>query len=144
MQATRCREKHIPCAATIIRLCGFHEKYAIITDMTDPDLITETIRDGHLVADKIRKADSISALNNLSEEVEKYCQFVNDNLGEVDEFSETQETYCELSFYLKMAVEGKERHLLYCHDESKDFGNEDVDTFEEFLDSKEWVKNSAE
>ena len=107
------------------------------------EIIEKVINDGHLIANKIRNASSISDINDLSDEIEKYYSFVNENVGEVDELSENEELYSQLSFYLSMAIETKERHLAYPHEEIKDYGNEDVDTFEEYLDSKEWLKNSA-
>ena len=101
--------------------------------------IERAILEGHIIAKKIREASSISDTDNLSEEVDNYCDFVDNNFGQIDDFSENDELFCDLSFYLRMALETKERHLSENISSVPDYGNEGVDTFERFLDSKQWA-----
>lgn len=111
--------------------------------MNSQDIIEKIIEKGHLIASKIRGASSTSDVDVLSKEIEQYYDYVDNNVGKIDEFAENEERYSKLSFYLKIAVETKERHLRYPHKDTKNYGNEDVDVFEEYLDSKEWQKNDG-
>ncbi|MDO5451869.1 MAG: hypothetical protein Q4F56_02160, partial [Candidatus Saccharibacteria bacterium] len=112
-------------------------------DKMNEERIKKAIAEGHLIAEKIKNANNFRELDSLSDEIDRYCDFVNNNFSQVDDFSESGETYCELSFYLKIATETKERHLNYPHDSTENYGNEDVDVFENYLDSKKWLENGA-
>ena len=103
----------------------------------NPEKINNAIKNGHAIAVKMRKANTYSDISALSKDIKKYCDYVNNTFGKLDELSETNERYSKLSLYLALAFETKERHMRYPHD-TDDYGNEDVDVFEEYLDSKEW------
>ena len=108
--------------------------------MSTSERADEIIKNGHLIANKIKNASSVSDIDALSEEIERYSDFVNENFGVVDDFGEK---ICELYFMLHMAAEEKARQIEYYPDKAE-AGNEDVLDFEEMLDSKDWIKNSAE
>lgn len=112
--------------------------------MNKQEIVEKTIEDGHLLATKIREANSIEEIKKLKEEIEQFSDFANNNFGETDDFAEDDEPYSDLSFYLTMAIETKERHLDYSHENAINYGNEGVDTFEEYLDSKNWTIKGAE
>lgn len=103
------------------------------------DLVKKAISEGYEIAEKIRSAKSIAEVEALKEEIKQYSNFVNEEFFEIDEYEDYNEKYCELSFYLTMAIEEKTRHLDYGYID----GNEGVDDFIDYLNSKEWVKNSA-
>jgi len=107
---------------------------------SNEELVKKALREGHEIADEISKAKSDLDLDKLSDKIEEFYDFVNENFGSVDEFDENSEKYSDLSFYLSMAIETKSRHLAYPHDEIEDYGNEGVHDFEYYLDSKEWLK----
>ncbi|MDO5475219.1 MAG: hypothetical protein Q4F61_02420 [Candidatus Saccharibacteria bacterium] len=73
----------------------------------DERLIDKAIKNGHAISYKIRNAKTIDEVKELSSEIEEYSDFVNENFGTLDEFSEDGEKYCELDFYVHMAVETK-------------------------------------
>lgn len=104
----------------------------------DEKLVEKVIKDGHAVADKIRNAKTLSEIDALSDEIEQYSDFVNENFGILDDFDETGEKYCELTFYIHMAAETKNDHLHY-YTGNTNMGNEGVDDFDSYLESKEWL-----
>lgn len=108
--------------------------------MNAAEKVRKAIEEGHLIANKIKNASNISTIDTLSGEIEKYCDFMNKNFGVIDDFNEKT---CALSFMLHMAAEEKARQLEYYPDKTE-AGNEDVSDFENMLDSKIWIKNSAE
>ena len=111
-----------------------------MVDMDASEKVKEVVENGHSIAEKIKNASSVSDIDALSEEIEKYCDFVNENFGIIDDFGEKT---CELSFMLYMAAEEKARQIEYYPDKNE-AGNEDILDFEKMLESKNWIKNSAE
>jgi len=103
------------------------------------DLVKKAISDGHKIAEKIRSAKSNAEVDALNEEIEQYTNFVNEEFFEDDDYEEYNEKFCELTFYLTMALEEKTRLLDYGYID----GNGGVDIFINYLESREWVKNSA-
>lgn len=101
--------------------------------------IETALKTGHKLAEKIKSAKTVQELKSLNPELEQYCDFLNKNFGEIDEFDANDEKYCQLSFYIFMAVESKISHLSYGNDD-----NSGVDDFLTYLNSKEWAKNSAD
>ncbi len=106
---------------------------------TDEKLVEKAIKNGHAIADKIRNAKTIDEVEKLSSEIEEYSDFVNENFGIPDDFGEYSEKYCELDFYIHMAAETKNDHLYY-YAGNPNMGNEGVDDFESYLESKEWLQ----
>jgi len=107
--------------------------------MDKKELIQKAIDDGNSIAKKIDDAKTLGELEELSNEIDKYSNFVNENFGIVDEFAEHEnEKFCELSFYVCMAVEDKKDHLQYynLHQEKNSNG---VLNFLDYLRSEEWV-----
>ncbi|MBQ1298806.1 hypothetical protein IIY24_03170 [Candidatus Saccharibacteria bacterium] len=107
------------------------------------NLVDRAVNEGHNIADKIKRATSVSDLGRLNNEIQGYMDFVDENFGSKDEFSENGEKYSELSFYLTMAIEEKERHLEYNYENPGEIGNDGVDSFLNFLDSKQWIKKGG-
>lgn len=105
--------------------------------MTDKNnsLIEKAIKDGHLIAEKIKNANSVVEIDDLTDEIEEYCDFIDENFGVVNDFDEKK---CELSTTLFMATEEKARQLEY-YPEKKALGNDDIIDFENMLDSKYWA-----
>ena len=106
--------------------------------MDNPEKIEKTIAEGHLVASKIKSANSVSDIDNLSDEIKKYCDFVNESFGTLNDLNDEKE--CDLSAMLYMAAEEKARQLEY-YPGKDEAGNEDIIDFENMLDSKIWVKD---
>ena len=107
--------------------------------MNKEEKIKKVIRDSHNIADKILKANTMMALQSLIPEIETYSDFVNQEFGDLDEFSEDPlEKYSELTFYCHMALEDKTDHLEYYagHPEEVSQG---VSDFLNYLDSRKWL-----
>ncbi len=105
----------------------------------NPELIERAIEDGHAIAAKLKKADTVAETNALNEEIESYADFVDNYFGVLNDFDEKT---CELSKMLYMAVDEKIRYLEYYHDTPTKNGNEDLTLFEDYLDSKTWIKSA--
>lgn len=108
--------------------------------MTESKIVENIIISGHKIADKIKNASSVSDIDNLSEEIQSFCDNLDENFGDLGDIGEKEN---KLSAILYMAAEEKARQLEYYPDQN-DAGNEDIIEFEEILDSKNWTKNSAE
>ncbi len=107
---------------------------------TNEEPIERAIKEGHEIAHKIQSAKTISEIDRLSDEVEKYCDFVNENFGIVDEFAEDKnEKYSDLAFYLYMAIEEKGLHLDYYNLHPNETNN-GVSDFLNYLESKTWLQ----
>ena len=102
-------------------------------------IVEKAIKDGRLVADKIRNAKTLDEVKELSSEIEEYSNFVNKNFGVPDDFGEDGEKYCELTFYIHMAAEIKNDYL-YRYAGNPSMGNEGVDDFDSYLESREWLQ----
>lgn len=106
-------------------------------------LIQKAIDDGHEIANKITCAKTIAGIKALSPEIERYADFVNEKFGVIDERFAGKKRYCELTFYLHVAIEEKEDHLEYynLHPDKTSAG---VMDFLNYLESREWtnIKNA--
>lgn len=102
------------------------------------DVIESAIKQGENLANKINLAKTTAQLDILYKEVEKYTNFINNEFGIIDDFSEKNEKYCELSFYAYMAVNEKSDNLEYynAHPEEMASGVED---FLDYLKSMKWL-----
>lgn len=58
--------------------------------MIDDRMVDRVLKEGFLIAKKIQETDDISSSGSLLIEIEKYCDFVNENFGIADDFSEKQ------------------------------------------------------
>lgn len=101
-------------------------------------LVEKTIRDGHAIADELKKATSDEEINRLEKKIEIYGDFVDATFGEIDEDDVLQERNCELSFLLYLAAESKSRHIHYAPHQLKT-NNYEIEEFEVYLDSKNWL-----
>ena len=96
------------------------------------------VKQGESLANKINLAKTTTQLDILYKEVENYTNFINNEFGIIDDFSEKNEKYCELSFYAYMAVNEKSDNLEYyiIHPEETASGVED---FLDYLKSMKWL-----
>ena len=96
------------------------------------------IKQGENLANKINLAKTTTQLDILYTEVENYTNFINNEFGIIDDFSEKNEKYCELSFYAYMAANEKSDNLEYynAHPEETASGVED---FLKYLKSMKWL-----
>ena len=109
---------------------------------TNEELIKRAIKEGHEIAHKIQSAKTISEIDRLSDEVEKYCDFVNENFGVLNDYDEKD---CEISVFLNVAFDWKRTSL-----QPENIGNPATENLYEefmrqyldFLDSKVWIKES--
>ena len=102
------------------------------------DVIESAIKRGENLANKINLAKTTAQLDILYKEVENYTNFIDNEFGIIDDFSEKNEKYCELSFYAYMAVNEKNDNLEYynVHPEEMASGVED---FLDYLKSMKWL-----
>lgn len=106
--------------------------------MIDDRMVDRVLKEGFLIAKKIQETDDISSSGPLLIEIEKYCDFVNENFGVVDDFSENKK-YCDIDFYIHMAIKEKEEHLEY-YKKRRDITSNGILDFLDYLNSKEWLK----
>ena len=66
------------------------------------------IRDGIKLADEIKSATTESQLDELENKVEKYTIFLDDNFSYSNDSLPEDDRFCELSFYIYMALNEKE------------------------------------
>ena len=100
--------------------------------------VESAIKQGENLANKINLAKTTTQLDILYKEVEYYTNFINNEFGIIDDFSEKNEKYCELSFYAYMAANEKSDNLEYynTHPEETASGVED---FLDYLESMKWL-----
>ena len=103
------------------------------------DVIELAIKRGENLANKINLAKTTAQLDILYKEVENYTNFIDNEFGIIDDFSEKNEKYFELSFYAYMAVNEKSDKLEYynAHPEEMASGVED---FLDYLESMKWLQ----
>lgn len=107
--------------------------------MNREEKIKKAIRDSRNITDKIFKANTMMALQSLIPEIETYSDFVNQEFGDLDEFSEDPlEKYSELTFYCYMALEEKTDHLKYYAEHPEEI-SQGVSDFLNYLDSRKWI-----
>ncbi len=104
----------------------------------DASQINQALREGHAIANMLKRASTDSEMKRFEKEIDVYCDFVDETFGIIDEDVLIQEKLCELSFLLYLAVEAKRRHLAY---DRANFANcnYELEEFEDYLDGKSWV-----
>ena len=102
------------------------------------DVIESAIKQGKNLANKINLAKTTAQLDILYKEVEKYTNFINSEFGIIDDFSEKNEKYCELSFYAYMAVNEKSDNLEYYNAYPEEIAS-GVEDFLDYLKSMKWL-----
>lgn len=109
-----------------------------ILKLMNSNAIELAVKQGESLANKINLAKTTTQLDTLYKEVENYTNFINNEFGIIDDFSEKNEKYCELSFYAYMAVNEKSDNLEYyiVHPEEMASGVED---FLDYLKSMKWL-----
>ena len=109
-----------------------------ILKLMNSNAIELVVKQGESLANKINLAKTTTQLDTLYKEVENYTNFINNEFGIIDDFSEKNEKYCELSFYAHMAVNEKSDNLEYyiVHPEEMASGVED---FLDYLKSMKWL-----
>ncbi len=109
-----------------------------ILKLMNSNAIELAVKQGESLANKINLAKTTTQLDTLYKEVENYTNFINNEFGIIDDFSEKNEKYCELSFYAYMAVNEKSDNLEYyiVHPEEMASGVED---FLDYLKSMKWI-----
>ena len=110
-----------------------------ILKLMNSNAIELAVKQGESVANKINLAKTTTQLDTLYKEVENYTNFINNEFGIIDDFSEKNEKYCELSFYAYMTVNEKSDNLEYynAHPEEMASGVED---FLDYLESMKWLQ----
>ncbi len=96
------------------------------------------IRDGLKLADEIKSATTESQLDELENKVEKYTIFLDDNFSYSNDSLPEDDRFCELSFYIYMALNEKRDHLEY-YNAHPEITSDGVLDFLDFLDSKNWL-----
>lgn len=96
------------------------------------------IRDGMKLADEIKSATTESQLDELENKVEKYTIFLDDNFSYSNDSLPEDDRFCELSFYIYMALNEKRDHLEY-YNAHPEVISDGVLDFLDFLDSKKWL-----
>ena len=96
------------------------------------------IRDGLKLADEIKSATTESQLDELENKVEKYTIFLDDNFSYSNDSLPEDDRFCELSFYIYMALNEKRDHLEY-YNAHPEITSDGVLDFLDFLDSKKWL-----
>ena len=111
--------------------------------MTESEKINKVVNEGHVIAEKMRFIDDIDELEALiSNKINTYGNFVDDNFGVYEPDDLFNEKSCELTTFLYVALDWKRKTL---YPENKDnLGTKKnfksfLNDFEKYLDSKEWV-----
>lgn len=96
------------------------------------------IRDGIKLADEIKSATTESQLDELENKIEKYTIFLDDNFSYSNDSLPEDNRFCELSFYIYMALNEKRDYLEY-YNAHPEVTSDGVLDFLDFLDSKKWL-----
>ena len=102
------------------------------------DLAEIAIRDGIKLADEIKSATTELQLDELENKIEKYTIFLDDNFSYSNDSLPEDNRFCELSFYIYMALNEKRDHLEY-YNAHPEVTSDGVLDFLDFLDSKKWL-----
>ena len=111
--------------------------------MTEEEKIEKIIKDGHLIANKIKAAQTVSEIDDLDGEIKEFSSFVDENFGIIDDFDNRKD--CELSTFLYIALDWKKRAL---QPENRNNTATDqlaeryMSDYIELLDSRKWVVGS--
>lgn len=104
----------------------------------NPKLIEKAIRDGKKLANEIQLAVSEPQLDELENKIEEYSNFLDDNFSYSNDSLPEDNRFCELSFYIYMALNEKRDHLEY-YNAHPAVTSDGVLDFLDFLDSKKWL-----
>ena len=103
-------------------------------------LINKVIEDGHEIIDRMRPISSLSELEELVPDIDRYTDFVNENFGEPSDVDDEKE--CSLTMSLYVALDWKRKSL---YPENLDFeptqvlAKDFMDSFIKELDGESWV-----
>ena len=96
------------------------------------------IRDGIKLANEIKSATTELQLDELENKIKKYTIFLDDNFSYSNDSLPEDNRFCELSFYIYMALNEKRDHLEY-YNAHPEVISDGVLDFLDFLDSKKWL-----
>ena len=104
------------------------------------DLVEKAISEGHAIAEKIRKAGTVGEVDGLTDEIERYSDFIDEKFGEPSELDGEMESSLSMSLYV--ALDWKRTSL---YPENK--GNEATeglaaDYLEKFINELDAIKNA--
>ena len=103
-------------------------------------LINQVIEDGHIIIDKMRSASSLSELEKLEPDIEKYADLIDDNFGEPSDVDDEKESSLTMSLYV--ALDWK-RSSLYPenlnYEPTQILAKDFMDGFIEELDGESWI-----
>lgn len=102
------------------------------------NLVEIVIRDGTNLADEIKSATTEWQLNELENKVEKYTIFLDDNFSYSNDSLPEDDRFCELSFYIYMALNEKRDHLEY-YNAHPEITSDGVVDFLDYLESMKWI-----
>ena len=96
------------------------------------------IRDGIKLANEIKSATTELQLDELENKIKKYTIFLDDNFSYSNDSLPEDNRFCELSFYIYMALNEKRDHLEYYNAHPKVI-SDGVQDFLNYLKSMEWT-----
>ena len=96
------------------------------------------IRDGIKLANEIKSATTELQLDELENKIEEYSNFLDDNFSYSNDSLPENNRFCELSFYIHMALNEKRDHLEYYIEHPEIISSGIVD-FINYLESMKWV-----
>lgn len=96
------------------------------------------IRDGIKLADEIKSATTESQLDELENKIKKYTIFLDDNFSYSNDSLPEDDRFCELSFYIYMALNEKRDHLEY-YNAHAEITSDGVVDFLDYLESMKWI-----
>ena len=103
-------------------------------------LINKVIEGGHIIIDKMRPTSSLSELEELVPNIDRYSDFVNENFGEPSDFSDGK--WCSLMTSLYVALDWKRKSLYpenLNYDPTQVLAKDFMDGFIDELDGESWV-----
>ena len=102
------------------------------------NLVEIAIRDGMKLADEIKSATTELQLDELENKVKKYTIFLDDNFSYSNNSLPEDDRFCELSFYIYMALNEKRDHLEY-YNAHPEITSDGVVDFLDYLESMKWI-----
>ncbi|TWO98698.1 hypothetical protein EUA79_02805 [TM7 phylum sp. oral taxon 351] len=101
-------------------------------------LIEKAIQDGKKLAEEINSAKSEIQLDKLEGNIEQYANFLDNNFSYSNDSLPEDDRFCELSFYIYIALEEKGDHLEY-YNEHPEVTSDGVVDFLDYLESMKWA-----
>ena len=96
------------------------------------------IRDGIKLANEIKSATTELRLDELENKIKKYTIFLDDNFSYSNDSLPEDDRFCELSFYIYMALNEKRDHLEY-YNAHPEITSDGVVDFLDYLESMKWI-----